>query len=285
VNNSEQLVAHWLTNQRCHWVYIDQSPHFPADGVKRIEGRPQIHRPDFIALVDGLGSVAIDVKCYSFRSRKGLAFYDVPTQDSDPEADTDFGVLDMDYVKLSWSEIEGLLRFQRASNIPTWICILDRAKAEASAAFFYRADHIFDSFSWLFSPIPPSVAKPQARYFRDWPYLELAPDADVSNQNDLFDFVIEEETLAQHWSLMDWRCYVAPAVVNLSSGTSLFDLADIVPVVKNTERLPSDGQMNFATWIASTLKIELPALRTKSSFGHFIAQHVAAFRAVRAKAV
>ncbi|KAA1177408.1 hypothetical protein FP026_24875 [Rhizobium tropici] len=282
--DSELLFSDWLTRQQVHWVAIDQSPNAAADGAVRVLNQPVLHRPDILALTGGFGTIAVDVKSYDIRSDKVVLaeaeftgggydpFAAQPYADYSDEVSTD-----INYVRLFWSDIVGLVNFQKASAIPTWICIIPAHDKEGETAFFYRVDDVLQAFARVFTPLHDDVEPENFRIFKGWGPVELKVDPTISEQEFVFDFVIESVELAEVLPWKDWRLYVPPKILNLKEGTTLADLSGIIPALPRKHEDPTVRALSFANAIGNTLKITIPRPATRREVMNFIDANKAEF--------
>lgn len=274
---SEVLVSDWLTRQGCHWIYVEQSRFHKADGAKRSKPNQQINRPDFIALMDGFGTVAIDVKEYTYQ--KGSA----PLHAKDEEGNDVKLMLQTPWVRLAWSDIIGLFEFQRVSNIPAWLCVIDNDSGQGETSSWFRVDKLYTSFSRLFLVNEIDFYSRNEKtlcYFEGWEEITLKPHPDVQDSRDTFQVIVENP---DHIAIMEMtpigsKIYVPPVILNLQNNTSLLDLVNIWPAMPRDPAEASIAQIIYAKAIAKALQLELPMSTSKIDVGSFIGKHKDRFR-------
>lgn len=276
-NEYELLFGDWLLSQGCHALYVDQDTGFTADLAKRAREWRPIHRPDFLALVDGAGTLAFDVKGYDFVRREVRWFdggyYDPPEDVS------------VSSVRLVWNEVVELYEFQKASNIPTWICFVDRnQKSEPKRGWFYRVDVIYDTYSRLFVSrelgLVPENADP-VFLFEGWPPLEVVKRTDDTYPSRLgaFDFVVDDQIslLTESSSLAEFlKFYVPPVLMNLWTDSTVADLIDLQHVlatgVRGRLRKPTPRQLAAVEEIMAGSSEARPP-RDRLAYHNFIERH------------
>ena len=276
-NDSELLFGDWLLSQGCHALYVNQDTGFTADLPKRARAWRPIHRPDFLALVDGAGTLAFDVKGYDFDVRETRWFngdyYDTPED------------VVVSFVRLIWNEVIELYEFQKASNIPTWICFIDRKqRSEPKRGWFYRVDIIYETYSRLFISrelgLIPVNAGPLS-LFDDWPPLEVEkrPMDTYPSPLGAFDFIVDDNSnlLSQSSSLEAFlNFYVPPVLLNLWIDSTVANLIDLQHVqatgVRGRLQQPTPIQIAAVERIKAKSP-ELPPVSDRLAYHNYIERH------------
>ena len=219
MNPSESAFSGWLTRQGCPWVFIDQAPGDSADGALRARPRRPFHRPDFLVFMDGIGTVAIDVKRYTLRTRD----IELSRQGQHPSEE-----YTVPYVRLVWREIEALNEFQKVSNIPTWICFFFEDDA-GDIGCLYRVDTIYDAYAPIFAAQDRGIWNKDQdpfEWFDGWP-IERLPDPALPTKDLVFDFIIDDDVEDLN-NAADARAFsavnVPPIVVALDDEGSITEL-------------------------------------------------------------
>jgi hypothetical protein len=275
---SEHKVGSWLTRQGCHWIFVEQSAFSVADGAKRAKPQQQIHRPDFIAMMDGFGTIAVDVKGYKFQKTRAKKL-----EGTDETGEAFAFCPDVSWVKLVWEDVCGLFEFQRVSNIPAWLSIVGTAGDENCSAWF-RADNVYQSFSRIFIAETLEFynkdSRTEIKYFDDWQEIKLEADDTTGDKRPKFQVLVEHPDHVDIIGLTDRgkNIYVPPKIVNLVAHSSLRDLINIWPAKEISADAASDKQMAYAMAIAKTLAIALPSFRNKTTMREFISAHQRKFK-------
>ncbi|CAD7038408.1 hypothetical protein RHAB21_02784 [Pseudorhizobium halotolerans] len=274
LNAGEIRFSTWLTRQGCPWIFIDQKPGLTADGAKRAP-KKAFHRPDFLVLIDGFGSIAVDVKTYEIQTRFVTTggTYDPPDY------------IEVAFVRLVWEEVKRLREFQRISNIPVWISM---QSPKSQLSYMYRIDAIYDAYS-------PIFISEERRYFGiddqepmeifdEWP-ITLAVDKITASEEPSFDFVVDgygkfllDFGAARHISSV----FVHPIVVNLEGESHVKDLISIRQDRDLSEEHPPWPQeVALAEKIATDLRIEPPRIRDRLAYKNFIAFNEMEWKKIR----
>jgi hypothetical protein len=278
MNQSERAFAQWLTMQGCPWVFISQAPGEVADGALRSRPRRPIHRPDFLLFMDGIGTIAIDVKNYELKLRSVQLSHDVTLSQDKRQHD-------VMYVRFVWDEIVALTEFERVSTIPTWICLYI-ADEEGAASCLYRASTIYDAFAPVFiarDRMLVEKGQDDPELFDGWP-ITRSVDPSLPSKAEVFDFVIDD--VEDLYSAVDARSFpsvnVPPIIVQLDGESSIVELISFDrPEVAS--RPASDAAVRFAKDIASLLNLTLPDDLDQRRCSNFIERHKAAFYELKAK--
>jgi hypothetical protein len=272
---SEARFGEWLTRQGCPWVYINQAPGPAADGALRARPRRKLHRPDFLVFMDGIGTIAVDVKDYELRIRR--IDYLAASWDRPPES------CPVGYVKLVWSEIVALREFQNVSSLPTWLCLFFEHDA-GDVGCLYRVDSIYDAYAPLFIAQDRGLRddQPPAELFDGWP-IERAVDPSLPSKEEAFDFLVDHGEINLHEAL-DCRSFsavnVPPIVVRLDGEGHITELISFSrPEV--AELPPSQSARNYAEDMARALSLKLPSPLDQLSCSNFIERHKPAYAALR----
>ena len=273
-NDAELLFGDWLLSQGCHALYVDQDTGFTADLAKRARAWRPIHRPDFLALVDGAGTLAFDVKGYDFAVREtrwSRGDYYNPPED-----------IPVRYVRLVWNEVLELYEFQKASNIPTWICFIDREqRSEPKRGWFFRVDLIHETYSRLFTSRELGlIGDTPVSLFDDWPPLliEKRPDDTYRSRLGAFDFIVDESNLLPECSSVDafMKFYVPPVLLNLWTDSTIADLIDLQHVqatgVRGRLQRPTELQKAAVERIREASNEPLPA-DNRLAYHNYIERH------------
>ncbi len=276
---SESEVGSWLTRQGCHWIFVEQSAFTVADGAKRAKPHQQIHRPDFIAMMDGFGTIAIDVKSYDFNSNK------VRLEFEDENGNDTYYDLPVHWVRLAWEDICGLFEFQRVSNIPAWLCILNNQQMKESV--WFRVDYLYESFSRIFISeelgFYDTASRVSLEYFPGWEDITLDFHKTIDRSRRTFQVLVENPSHVDIVGLNDnaQKVYVPPILIDLTANSSLRDLINIWPAKEIHPDSASERQMSYALAISGKLNISLPDVRDRRTISEFISKHEGAFKKSR----
>lgn len=276
MNPSEAAFSGWLTRQGCPWVFIDQASGDSADGALRARPRRPFHRPDFLALMDGIGTIAIDVKFYALRSR--VVELSRETHNSPSEQHT------IGYVKLAWSEIEALHEFQKVSNIPAWICLFFEADA-GDIGCLYRVDMIYDAYAPIFVAQDRGIwDKDQSpfEWFDGWP-IERQIDLTLPTKELVFDFPIDDDS-ADFNNAADARAFAAvnvpPIVLRLSDDGSITELISFSRS-EVANQPATEAAKRYVENIARALNTPLPPDLDRLRCSNFIARYKSRFKGMQ----
>ncbi len=227
--------------------------------------------------MDGIGTVAIDVKAYTVRTRRIVLHGEGPIEQEEL-----YGVR---YVKLVWNEILALREFERVSNIQTWICLYISADAY-DVSFLYRVEDIYDAYAPIFVAQDRNIwdwDRRPVELFDEWT-LDREVDPAIPSEELAFDFVIDDGnadlySAADHRSFMPFN--VPPIIVNLN-GDSL--ITDLIVFARSEfgQRPPSDAQFSYASAIAKALGKALPDNLDRWRCSNFIERNRPEYDAQRA---
>lgn len=263
---------------------MEQSAFSVADGAKRAKPNQQIRRPDFIAMMDGFGTVAIDVKDYKFQSSSVKV--DLTFEDGQE------GFLDLSiyWVKLAWDDICKLFELQRVSNIPTWLCVVNTDSwIDYYHSAWFRVDRLYESFSKVFSVEDTGFYYRDnqigIQYFDGWPEITLEVDSSTRDSRLTFQVLVEFPDHVDVAGLTEsgTKIYVPPIIINLKEHSSLCDLINIWPAQEISSEAATSRQMSYATDIARILELPLPLSHDKSTISNFIFVNKKAFDNLRTR--
>lgn len=281
-NEGEIIFGEWLRSQGCHALYPDQEAGFTAGLAKKAKVRRPIHRPDFLALMDGFGTMAFDVKHYTFQVRQTeWLSRDLTRQEEHAP---------VMFVRMVWEEILELYEFQRVSNLPTWLCLIDKdQQTTPKKGWFFRIDLIHETYSRLFIArelgfIPDDAEA--VHLFSDWPALvvERRPDDQYPSSHSAFDFVLDTtDNLFEASSTQDLMKFLIPAIVlELGPEATVADLIDLQHIQSSFDHAndtpPSYKQIALVENIVRTLNKQAPE-RTKLAYSNFISLYLGDYRA------
>jgi hypothetical protein len=237
-----------------------------------------LHRPDFLVFMDGIGTIAVDVKNYRLRIRP-IEY--LPATLQSPSESYEVG-----YVKLIWNEIVALREFQNVSNIPTWLCLFFDNDA-GDVGCLYRVDGIYDAYAPLFIGQDRGLRdddQPPAEVFEGWP-IERAVDPDLPSRDGAFDFPVEDGGIDLNQA-SDARAFsavnVPPIAVRLDGEGQITELISFSRL-EVALLPPTPATESYAKAIAQALSIPLPAQHDQLGYSNFIARHEAHFKAQRAR--
>jgi hypothetical protein len=272
--------GNWLISQGCHALYADHDVGFTADLAKRAKPRRPIHRPDFLALMGGFGTLAFDIKNYRFKTRS--------TEWLPRDHWSEKEQIDLKYVRLVWEEVLQLYEFQRISNIPAWLCFIDSEQTSMPRrGWFYRVDVIHEVYARLFIArdlvFIPETADP-IRLFEDWPPLtvERRKDDDYPSRLPAFDFLLDSDRMLHEASSAEilMMFHIPPIVLELGTDTTLASLIDLqhsqAQRDPSQQPPPTPAQIAFVESIAAGLDLPRPK-RTKLGYSRFIEENQSAF--------